>query len=143
MAQGATIYHNPRCSTSRKTLELLRDNGFEPNIVEYLKTPPTRDTLRELLAAMGIGVRELLRQKAPPYAELQLADPKWSDEQLLDFMHEHPILMERPVVVTPLGTRLCRPCELVLQILPLPKLAPFTKENGEVVVDDGSRVASR
>jgi arsenate reductase len=137
-----TIFHNPGCGTSRNTLALIRHAGIDPTIVEYLKTPPGKKKLRELLAAMGFDVRDLLRKKAPPYVDLHLDDPKWSDEQLLDFMVEHPILMERPVVVTPLGTRLCRPCELVLPILPVPKLAPFTKENGEVVVDDGRRASA-
>jgi arsenate reductase len=113
-----TIYHNPGCGTSRNTLALIRERGFEPRVIEYLKTPPDRDTLRALLKAMGVGPRELLRRKAPPYEELQLDDPKWTDEQLLDLMLQHPILIERPVVQTPLGTRLCRPMEKVLEILP-------------------------
>lgn len=115
-----TIYHNPGCGTSRNVLALLRERGIEPAIVEYLKTPPGKARLRELAAAAGTGVRGLLRTKAPPYEALGLADPKWSDGQLLDFMVQHPILMERPVVVTPLGTRLCRPKERVLEILPAP-----------------------
>jgi arsenate reductase len=113
-----TIYHNPSCSTSRNTLALLRDAGHEPQVIEYLKTPPTKEQLRTLLAAMGMPVRALLREKESRYAELGLADPKWSDEQLLDFIVQDPILMNRPIVVTPLGTRLCRPVEAVLEILP-------------------------
>jgi arsenate reductase len=113
-----TIYHNPDCGTSRNTLALIRNSGEEPAIIEYLKTPPGREKLVSLIAAMGISVRDLLRQKGTPYAELGLDDPKWTDEQLLDFMVAHPILMNRPIVATPLGTRLCRPSETVLDILP-------------------------
>jgi len=134
-----TIYHNPACGTSRNTLALIRHAGIAPTVIEYLKTPPTRDTLRAIATATGQPVRALLREKGTPYAELGLGDPKWTDEQLLDFIVEHPILLNRPVVVTPLGTRLCRPCEAVLELLPVGKLAPFTKEDGEVVVDDGVR----
>ncbi|MFT3815098.1 MAG: arsenate reductase (glutaredoxin) [Acidovorax sp.] len=115
-----TIYHNPQCSTSRQVLAMLRERGIEPTVVEYLKTPPGKERLRELVAALGGGVRGLLRKKAPPYEELGLADAKWSDEQLLDFMVQHPVLMERPVVAGPLGTRLGRPKEAVLEILPPP-----------------------
>ena len=136
-----TIFHNPACGTSRNTLALIRHAGFEPTIVEYLKQPPSNEQLRDLLAAMGMSVRELLRQKGTPYAELGLEDPKWSDEQLLDFIGEHPVLMNRPVVVTPLGVKLCRPSEAVLELLPVGKLQPFTKEDGEVVTDDGVRRA--
>ncbi len=113
-----TIYHNPACGTSRNTLALIRDNGVEPQVVEYLKTPPSRARLVELLAAMGIPVRSLLRRKGTPYDELQLDDARWSDDQLIDFIVAHPILMNRPIVTTPLGTRLCRPSETVLEILP-------------------------
>jgi arsenate reductase len=135
-----TIYHNPACGTSRNTLALLRHAGLEPEVVEYLKTPPGKEKLRELLAAMQLPVRALLREKGTPYAELGLADPKWTDEQLLDFMVQHPILMNRPIVVTPLGTKLCRPSEEVLEILPVPgPLPPFTKSDGEPVIDDGRR----
>jgi arsenate reductase (glutaredoxin) len=135
-----TIYHNPACGTSRNTLALLRHAGIEPEVVEYLKTPPAKAKLRELLAAMDMPVRELLREKGTPYAELGLADPKWTDEQLLDFIVQHPILMNRPVVVTPLGTKLCRPSEEVLEILPVPgPLPPFTKPDGEQVIDTGHR----
>ena len=134
-----TIFHNPSCGTSRNTLALIRHAGVEPRVVEYLKDPPAKDELQALIRAMRIPVRELLRKKGTPYAELQLEDPKWSDDELLDFMLAHPILINRPIVVTPLGTKLCRPSEAVLEILPIGKLAPFTKEDGEVVVDDGVR----
>lgn len=134
-----TIFHNPACGTSRNTLALIRHAGIEPTVVEYLKTPPSKEQLRELVAATGHGVRALLREKGTPYAELDLADPKWTDEQLLEFIVQHPILMNRPVVVTPLGTRLCRPSEEVLELLPVGQLPPFTKEDGEVVQDSGVR----
>jgi len=134
-----TIFHNPACGTSRNTLALIRASGVEPEVIEYLKTPPTRERLRELVAAMGTPVRALLREKGTPYGELQLADPRWSDEELLDFMLQHPVLINRPIVVTPLGTKLCRPSEAVLEILPARLATPFTKEDGEVVVDDGVR----
>ncbi len=111
------IYHNPSCSTSRKVLGMLRDHGIEPEIVEYLKTPPDRETLARLVAETGAPVRSILRRKAPPYAELQLDDAKWSDDQLLDLMGANPILIERPIVVTPKGTRLCRPPETVLELI--------------------------
>ena len=136
-----TIYHNPACGTSRNTLALLRHAGIEPRVVEYLKTPPSGEELKVLVKAMNISVRDLLREKGTPYAELQLGDPKWSDDQLLDFIKQHPILMNRPIVVTPLGTKLCRPSEAVLEILPVGKLPPFTKEDGESVVDSGARRA--
>ena len=136
-----TIYHNPACGTSRNTLAMIRNSGVEPEVIEYLKTPPGKPTLQKLLAAMGMGVRDLLRQKGTPYEELGLSDPQWTDEQLLDFMVQHPVLMNRPVVVTPLGTRLCRPSERVLDILPAAQQAAFTKEDGERVVDArGQRV---
>ena len=136
-----TIYHNPACGTSRNTLALIRNSGVEPEVIEYLKTPPDKATLQELLKAMGIGVRALLREKGTPYAELSLADPKWTDDELLDFIVQHPILMNRPVVVTPLGAKLCRPSEAVLDILPNPQLGAFSKEDGEAVVNaQGQRV---
>ncbi|WP_293660885.1 arsenate reductase (glutaredoxin) [Rhodoferax sp. OV413] len=136
-----TIFHNPDCGTSRNTLGLIRNSGAEPTVIEYLKNPPTKARLQELLAAMGTGPRPLLREKGTPYAELDLANPKWSDGELLDFMLSHPILINRPIVETPLGTRLCRPSELVLDILPNAQLAAFSKEDGEVVVNDrGERV---
>ena len=134
-----TIYHNPNCGTSRNTLALIRHSGAEPQVIEYLKTPPSKAKLKELISAMGIPLRGVLREKGTPYADLKLDDSKWSDEQLLDFMLEHPILINRPIVVTPLGMKLCRPSEAVLEILPAPKLPPYTKEDGEVVVDDGVR----
>lgn len=138
-----TIFHNPDCGTSRNTLALIHNSGVEPVVVEYLKTPPGRTKLVELIAAMGVPVRSVLRQKGTPYDELKLDDPAWTDDQLIDFMVQHPILMNRPIVVTPLGTRLCRPSEVVLDILPTPQLGPFTKEDGEVVIDaKGNRVAS-
>ena len=134
-----TIYHNPACGTSRNTLALLRHANLEPEVIEYLKTPPTREKLRELIASMGTTVRALLRKKGSPYDQLHLDDPKWTDEQLLEFIVEHPILMNRPVVVTPLGTVLSRPSELVLDILPVPLLAPFSKEDGGLIEDTGVR----
>jgi arsenate reductase len=137
-----TIYHNPKCGTSRNVLALIRNTGVEPEIIEYLKTPPSRDKLIALVAQMGISVRALLRQKDTPYDELGLGDEALTDDALLDAMVAHPILMNRPLVVTPLGTRLCRPCEAVLDILPLPQLAAFSKEDGEKVINDkGERVA--
>jgi arsenate reductase len=136
-----TIYHNPACGTSRNTLGLIRHAGIEPKVIEYLKTPPTKDELRQLLARMRMPVRALLRQKGTPYAELGLDRPDWSDDQLLDLMLQHPILINRPIVVTPLGVKLCRPSEEVLELLPVPRLAPFTKEDGEVVTDTGRRRA--
>lgn len=136
-----TIFHNPACGTSRNVLALLRHAGLQPQVVEYLKTPPTKEQLRKLLADMAMPVRGLLRQKGTPYAELGLDDPKWSDEQLLEFVVQHPVLMERPVVVTPLGTKLCRPAEEVLEILPVGPIAPFTKADGTVVQDTGRRRA--
>lgn len=137
-----TIYHNPKCGTSRNVLALIRNSGVEPEVIEYLKTPPTKARLAELVAATGQGVRALIREKGTPYAELGLADAKWSDDQLLDFMLAHPILINRPLVVTPLGVKLCRPSETVLDILPTPQQAAFAKEDGEQVVDaKGQRVA--
>ncbi len=136
-----TIYHNPACGTSRNTLALIRNSGEEPEVIEYLKSPPTKARLQELLAAMKISARELLREKGTPYAELGLAEPKWTEDQLLDCMLQHPILINRPVVVTPLGTRLCRPSEAVLDILPQPQQQAFNKEDGEAVVNaQGQRV---
>ena len=128
-----TIYHNPKCGTSRNTLAMIRQSGEEPEIIEYLKTPPSREKLVELIAAMGIAPRDLLRRKGTPYDELGLDDPKWSDDRLIDFMVEYPILMNRPVVVSPLGAKLCRPSEAVLDILPNADIGFFTKEDGEVV----------
>ncbi|WP_157019452.1 arsenate reductase (glutaredoxin) [Mesorhizobium xinjiangense] len=136
-----TIYHNPDCGTSRNTLAMIRRSGEEPEVIEYLKTPPSRARLLELIPAMGIAPRDLLREKGTPYAELGLGDTKWTDDELIDFMMVHPILINRPIVVTPLGTKLCRPSETVLDILPNPDIGPFTKDDGEVVIDaDGRRV---
>ena len=141
---GITIYHNPQCGTSRNTLALIRNSGEEPEVIEYLQTPPSRETLVQLIAAMGVSVRELIRQKGTPYVELKLDDPTLSDGQLLDAMLAHPILINRPIVVTPMGTRLCRPSEAVLDILPAPQLGVFTKEDGELVINEkGERVAGR
>lgn len=137
-----TIYHNPACGTSRNVLSLIRNSGEEPTVIEYLKTPPDRETLEQLIAAMGIPVRDVLRQKGTPFDELGLADTQWSDAQLIDFMLQHPVLINRPIVVTPLGTRLCRPSEAVLDILPQPQQGAFSKEDGEAVIDSkGQRVA--
>ncbi len=129
-----TIYHNPTCGTSRNTLAMIRQSGEEPIVIEYLKTPPSRERLAELIATMGLTARDLLRQKGTPYDELGLGNPDLADDQLLDRMIEHPILINRPIVVTEKGVRLCRPSELVLDILPNPDIGPFTKEDGEVVV---------
>jgi arsenate reductase len=128
-----TIYHNPNCGTSRNVLAMIRQSGEEPVVIEYLKNPPSRERLKELIKAMGIPVRALLRENGTPYGELGLADPKWSDEQLLDFMIAHPILINRPIVVTPKGVKLCRPSEAVLDILPNSNIGRFVKEDGEVV----------
>ncbi|WFU42917.1 arsenate reductase (glutaredoxin) [Bradyrhizobium sp. CB82] len=127
-----TIYHNPACGTSRNTLAMIRQSGVEPVVIEYLKTPPSRERLRELIAEMGLSVRGLLREKGTPYRELGLDDPKWSDDQLLDFMMAHPILINRPIVVSPKGARLCRPSEAVIDLLDNP-VGRFVKEDGEVV----------
>ena len=138
-----TILHNPACGTSRNTLAMIRNSGEEPAIVEYLKTPPTRAELVALVAAIGLPVRDVLRRKEALYAKLELDEPEWSDEQLIDIVIEHPILLERPIVVTPLGTRLCRPSEAVLDILPSPQRGAFTKEDGQAVVDaQGRRIAA-
>ena len=136
-----TIYHNPACGTSRNTLAMIRQSGEEPEVIEYLKTPPSRERLVELIAAMGMTPRDLLREKGTPYAELGLADPKRSDDEILDFMLAHPILINRPIVVSRLGVVLARPSEKVLDILPNPDVGAFTKEDGEVVIDaSGKRV---
>ncbi|WP_219604559.1 glutaredoxin-dependent arsenate reductase [Aeromonas caviae] len=130
-----TIYHNPECGTSRNTLALIRNSGVEPTIIHYLETPPSRDELVALIAAMGMPVRDLLRKNVPPYEALGLAEDRFSDDELIDAMLAHPILINRPIVVTPLGTRLCRPSEVVLDILPEPQQGAFAKEDGEQVVD--------
>src|ERR1041384_2007775 len=131
-ALSVTIYHNPSCGTSRNTLAMIRQSGAAVEVIEYLKHPPTRERLRELAAAMQLPLRGLLREKGTPYAELGLSDPKWSDDELIDFMLAHPILINRPIVVTQKGVRLCRPSELVLELLDKP-VAEFVKEDGEVV----------
>jgi arsenate reductase (glutaredoxin) len=133
------IYHNPACGTSRNTLAMIRQSGEEPEVIEYLKTPPSRETLKKLIAAMGIPARAVLREKGTPYKELGLDDAKWTDEELIDFMLAHPILINRPIVVTPKGVRLCRPSEIVLEILPNPEIGGFAKEDGEVVIDAGGK----
>ncbi|HHO0107421.1 glutaredoxin-dependent arsenate reductase [Klebsiella quasipneumoniae] len=136
-----TIYHNPECGTSRNTLALIRNTGAEPTIIYYLETPPSRDELRQLIAAMAIPVRALLRQNVEPYDALGLAEERFTDDQLIDFMLQHPILINRPIVVTPRGTRLCRPSEVVLEILTAPQKGAFVKEDGERVIDRaGQRV---
>lgn len=136
-----TIYHNPKCGTSRNTLAMIRNAGIEPEIIEYLKTPPSRQTLKAIAEATGAPLRDLIRNKEPQYQELGLDDPAKSDEQLLDAMLTHPVLINRPIVITAVGTRLCRPSEQVLEILPRPQQGPFTKEDGEVVIDaEGRRV---
>jgi arsenate reductase len=139
---SVTIYHNPACGTSRNVLALIRNSGEEPHVIEYLKTPPTRNELVGLIQRMGISAREALRRKGTPYDELGLADPKWKDDELIDFMMQHPIFINRPIVVTPIGVKLCRPSETVLDILPNSQRGTFSKENGEPVVDaEGRRVA--
>lgn len=141
---SVTIYHNPACGTSRNTLGLIRNSGEEPTVIEYLKTPPGRDELAGLIARMGVPVRDVLRRKGTPYDELGLDDPALTDDQLLDAMMAHPILINRPIVVTPLGVKLCRPSEAVLDLLTAPQRGPFTKEDGEPVVDArGDRVPGR
>jgi len=138
-----TIYHNPTCGTSRNTLALIRNSGEEPTVIEYLLQPPSREVLIQLIRDAGLTVREAIRQKGTPYAELGLDNPQLSDDLLLDAMLAHPVLINRPFVVTPKGVRLCRPSELVLDILHNPQQGPFTKEDGEVVIDaEGRRVAS-
>ena len=133
------IYHNPACGTSRNTLAMIRQSGEEPEVIEYLKTPPSREKLKELIAGMGVPVRALLREKGTPYKELGLDDAKWTDDELIDFMLAHPILINRPIVVTPKGARLCRPSEIVLEILPNLEIRGFAKEDGEVVMGAGGK----
>ena len=141
MSTDIIIYHNPACGTSRNTLAMIRNAGIEPHVVEYLKTPPSRALLESLIARAGIGARALLREKGTPFAELGLGDPALSDAALVDAMMAHPILINRPLVVSPLGVKLCRPSEEVLDLLPNAQLGAFAKEDGEVVIDaDGKRV---
>jgi arsenate reductase (glutaredoxin) len=134
-----TIYHNPACGTSRNTLAMIRQSGEEPVVIEYLKTPPSRERLVELLRKMELRPRDLLREKGTPYPELGLADPKWTDDELIDFMMEHPILINRPIVETPKGVALCRPSETVLEILPNADIGPFVKEDGNAIAAPESR----
>jgi arsenate reductase (glutaredoxin) len=136
---SVTIYHNPSCGTSRNTLAMIRNAGIEPTVIEYLKTPPDRATLESLIAKMGVPLRDVIREKGTPYAELGLDDPTLTDAQLIDFMLAHPVLINRPIVVTDLGVRLCRPSELVLDLLPAAQKSAFIKEDGEVVVDAEGR----
>lgn len=138
-----TIYHNPNCGTSRNTLAMIRQSGVQPHIVEYLQTPPNRAELQALLQGMGLGVRDVLRQKGTPYAELDLGNAQWTDEQLFDFVEQHPVLINRPIVVTPLGVRLCRPSEVVLDILPNARIGQFIKEDGTLVERPPSTVAEQ
>ncbi|MCR6637150.1 arsenate reductase (glutaredoxin) [Devosia sp.] len=138
---SVTIYHNPSCGTSRNTLEMIRQSGVEPTVIEYLVTPPDRATVIKLIVDAGLTVRQALRQKDTPFDALALGDPDKSDDELLDAIGQHPILLNRPFVVTPLGTKLCRPSEVVLDILENPNIGPFTKEDGEVVIDaEGKRI---
>jgi arsenate reductase len=130
------IFHNPNCGTSRNTLALIRNSGVEPEVVLYLETPPSKEQLKQMISDMSIPVRDVLRQKGTPYEELDLGNAKWSDDALLDFMMQHPILINRPIVVTPIGTKLCRPSEVVLDILADPQRGAFTKEDGEVVINE-------
>jgi arsenate reductase len=137
-----TIYHNPNCGTSRNTLALIRNAEVEPEVIEYTKNPPSCDVLKDMITKAGLTVREAIREKGTPYAELGLDDPALSDDALLDAMIAHPILINRPFVVTPAGVRLCRPSEIVLDILPMPQKGPFTKEDGEMVINEkGERVS--
>ena len=136
LGRGITIYHNPACGTLRNALAMIRQSGEEPEVIEYLKAPPTRARLIELIATMGISPRALLRKQGTPYDELALDDPKLSDDQLIDFMLAYPILINRPIVVTPKATKLCRPSEGVLDILPNPDIGPFTKDDGQVVINE-------
>lgn len=136
---SVTIYHNPACGTSRNTLAMIRNAGIEPTVIEYLHTPPDRQTLLAMIRSAGLTVREAIREKGTPYAELGLADPALTDDQLLDAMLAHPVLINRPFVVTGLGVRLCRPSEVVLEILPAPQQGAFSKEDGEAVIDAQGR----
>ena len=139
MTASITIYHNPACGTSRNALALIRHVGIEPQVIEYLKTPPNRAMIQALVERMGVPLRGLLREKGTPFTELVLGDPDLTDDQILDAIEAHPILLNRPIVVAPLGVKLCRPSEAVLDLLPSEGLKPFTKEDGEVVIDAGGR----
>jgi len=136
---AVTIYHNPACGTSRNTLALIRNAGVEPTIIEYLAHPPDRATLESLIARMAVAPRQLLREKGTPYAELGLGDARWTDAEVIDQMLAHPILINRPIVVTPWGVRLCRPSEVVVEILPLLQKGPSSKEDGELLIEAGGR----
>ncbi|OTG82307.1 arsenate reductase (glutaredoxin) [Acinetobacter sp. ANC 4648] len=141
MSQKIKIYHNPACGTSRNTLELIRNAGQEPEVIEYLKTPPSKEELITLIEKSGLSVREAMRKNVEPYEKLELEQAHWTDEQLIDYMLEYPILINRPFVVTELGIKLCRPSELVLDILSAPQLHAFSKEDGEMIIDqDGNRI---
>jgi arsenate reductase len=136
-----TIYHNPDCGTSRNTLAMIRQSGVEPTVVEYLKTPPSRERIVQLVSSAGLALRDAMRKKDTPYEKLELSDAGVSDDALLDAIQAHPILLNRPFVETPVGTRLCRPSEVVLDILQNPDIGPFTKEDGEVIIDaEGKRL---
>jgi arsenate reductase len=139
---AVTIYHNPNCGTSRNTLALIRNAGVEPTVIEYLKTPPDRATLQSLIEQMHMTPRELLREKGTPYAQLKLGESRWTDAELIEYMLNAPILINRPIVITPWSTKLCRPSEAVLDILPLPQRGPFAKEDGELVIDSQGRRVS-
>ena len=144
MPSDVIIYHNPECGTSRNTLAMIRNAGIEPHVIEYLKTPPSRALLVQLMERAGLTPRALVRQKGTPFHELELGDPNLGDDELIDAMMEHPILINRPFVVSPLGVKLCRPSQAVLDILPRPQRAAFTKEDGEpVIAADGSRIAGQ
>lgn len=139
MNDKVKIYHNPACGTSRNTLALIRHSGIEPNVIEYLQTPPSKDELMQLIKDSGLTVRETIRKNVDPYKDLELEQDHWTDEQLIDFMLQYPILINRPFVVTPKGTRLCRPSEVVLDILDSKNLGYFAKEDGEVIIDEQGR----
>lgn len=139
MSQKIKIYHNPECGTSRNTLALIRNTGEEPQVIEYLKTPPTKEELIQLIQDAGLSVREAIRKNVKPYEELNLESSDWTDHQLIDFMLQYPILINRPFVVTELGVRLCRPSEVVLDILSAPQRAAFSKEDGEMIIDEAGK----
>ncbi|ENV12854.1 MULTISPECIES: arsenate reductase (glutaredoxin) [Acinetobacter] len=139
MSQKIKIYHNPECGTSRNTLALIRNTGEEPQVIEYLKTPPTKEELIQLIQDAGLSVREAIRKNVKHYEELNLESSDWTDHQLIDFMLQHPILINRPFVVTELGARLCRPSEVVLDILSAPQRAAFSKEDGEMIIDEAGK----
>ena len=140
---STTIYHNPKCGTSRNVLGLIRNAGIEPTVIEYLQTPPNHAALRALLQQLQLPARAILREKGTPYAELDLGNPKWSEEELIDFIVQHPVLLQRPVVVTPKGAAMCRPSEKVLEILDQPQQGAFSKEDGEPVVDAGGQLVKK